>query len=205
MAAAARADARVLVVDDEEQIRRLVRILLTRLQDRYTLAIHEAGSYEQALPQMERQTFHLVITDYNMPGKTGVDLLSHAYRRSPNTGRMLITALAQMDIGVDAVNRGHVDAFMRKPWDNTAFLTLVDSLLEGRATATPAPGTATRAPPAPATSAATRAEEELRDIERRMAQLRVRLGLGTISAEGYQQLHKELAKRRAELQVQLLR
>lgn len=218
-------EARVLVVDDEEQIRRLVRILVTRLQNKYSLVINEAGSAEQALALCDRQTFELIITDHNMPGKTGVDLLAHAFRRSPATGRMLITALPQADIGVDAVNRGHVDAFMRKPWDNPSFVALVDSLLETRAgrparpvtAAPPRPAPRATAPPPPRaapspqgapTSAPPRAdadlETQLRELDKQLAQLRVRLGLGSISAQAFTQLHRELSSRRATIEARIL-
>lgn len=218
-------EARVLIVDDEDQIRRLVRILVMRLQSKYSLVINEAASVEAAMPLLERQSFHLIISDHNMPGKTGVDLLSHAYRRAPLTGRMLITALTQMDIGVEAVNRGHVDAFLRKPWDNAAFVALVDSLIEPRAGAPPAAravappiaagasasgfaptSVPAAAPPvAEAGSARAQLESELRDVERQLSQLRVRLGLGNISPEGYKTLNKELSGRRAALELQLMR
>lgn len=218
-------EARVLIVDDEEQIRRLVRILVMRVQNKYALSINEAASVEQAAPLLERQTFHLIISDHNMPGKTGVDLLQSAWRRSPNTARMLITALTQMDIGVEAVNRGHVDAFLRKPWDNASFVALVDSLLEPRVGAIPGPGapaavpatarpeaarprptTTAAAPPPSAAAAPSRAEMEtqLRELERQMAHLRVRLGLGNISAEGYREMNKELSSKRATLERELL-
>lgn len=202
----AKPEARVLVVDDEAQIRRLVSVLLRRIVGDYSVAISEAGTAEDAMAALQRERFDLVISDHSMPGKTGIDLLEIAHARYPQTGRMLITALAQLDIGVEAINRGHVDAFLRKPWDNDAFVALVDSLLGPRvkARAQPAPP-APRAPaPAAAAGAKAKLEAELQELERQLRQIRVRLGLGSLSAEGYAALNSDLSKRRADIEVKLL-
>jgi DNA-binding NtrC family response regulator len=214
-------EARVLVVDDEAQIRRLVSVLLRRLVGEYTVGVWEAGTAEEAILALQGGAFDLVISDHSMPGKTGIDLLEIAHSRYPQTGRMLITALAQLDIGVEAINRGHVDAFLRKPWDNDAFVALVDSLLAPRvkarammasqphavakASAPPPRSTsAVAAAPAPKSSAKAKLEADLADLERQLRQIRVRLGLGSISAEGYAALNADLSKKRAEIEVKLL-
>lgn len=213
-------EARVLIVDDEAQIRRLVSVLIRRIQSDYTVVVTEAGSAEEAMQALQGVGFDLVVSDYSMPGKTGIDLLEMVHARYPQTGRMLITALAQLDIGVEAINRGHVDAFLRKPWDNSSFVALVDSLVQPRVHArlvlgaaplpkvvAPAPPVATKPAPRPGATKPTGAatlEAQLADVERQLRQVRVRLGLGSISAEGYTQLNKELSKKRAEIELQLL-
>ena len=115
-----------------------------------------------------------------------------------------------MEIGVEAINRGHVDGFLRKPWDNAQLVALVESLVKSRVAA-PAPGIAT---PAPASGGApggldarARAalEAEVQEINKAMQKLRVRLGLGSLSPEGYQKAADELAQRRAELEARLVR
>jgi DNA-binding NtrC family response regulator len=205
--------ASVLIVDDEAQIRRLVSVLLRRLVGEYTVAVTEAGTAEDAMATLQGHAFDLVISDHSMPGKTGIDLLEIAHARYPQTGRMLITALAQLDIGVEAINRGHVDAFLRKPWDNDAFVALVDSLLAPRVKArTTAKPTAPKATPRPAPPPASapkanpkaKLETELHELDRQLRQIRVRLGLGSLSAEGYAALNSDLSKRRAEIEVKLL-
>lgn len=215
-----KSEARVLIVDDEAQIRRLVSVLIRRIQSDYTVVVTEAGSAEEAMQALQGAGFDLVVSDYSMPGKTGIDLLEGVHARYPQTGRMLITALAQLDIGVEAINRGHVDAFLRKPWDNDAFVALVDSLIQPRVHArlvlgaaplpkvvVPAAPSVTRPAPRPNAAkapATTALETQLADVERQLRQVRVRLGLGSISAEGYTQLNKELSKKRAEIELQLL-
>lgn len=211
----AKPEARVLAVDDEQQIRRLVSVLLRRIDGDYVVTVTEAGSAEEAAALLETQTFDLVVSDHSMPGKTGIDLLEGVHRKFPRTGRMLITALAQLDIGVDAINRGHVDAFLRKPFDNDAFVALVDSLLKPRVQGRTAPAPAPRVPAAiggaaPAAQSAAKTAEraklkaEMDEIEKQLKTIRVRLGLGALSADGYAKLNESLSKKRAELEVKLL-
>lgn len=197
-----RADATILIVDDEPEIRRLMSVLLTRFLDRWKVKLAEAASAEAALAAMERTEFDIIISDHSMPGKSGIDLLEHAHRQAPRTGRILITALAQLDIGVDAINRGRVDGFLRKPWDNDAFIALVDSLLTRRV-----PQREAAAPAARTETPADRAAlaQEIEDIDRQLGQLRVKLGLGTISADGYRRVSSDLTRRRAQIEVALMR
>lgn len=198
-----RPEASVLVVDDEQEIRRLMSAILGRYVTRYRIHVTEAATAEEALAALELADFDLIVSDYSMPGKTGIDLLAVAHKRAPRTGRVLITALEQLDIGVEAINRGKVDGFLRKPWDNAALVALVDSLLETRiAPAAPAPGPQANAQPA---ADADALEREKDDIDKQLGQLRVRLGLGNISPEGYRRIAEDLAKRRAQVEVALLK
>lgn len=195
-----RPEANVLVVDDEPEIRRLTSTVLSRYVLRYKVVVTEAANAEEALAALEHADFDVIVSDHSMPGKSGIDLLALVHKRAPRTGRILITALEQLDIGVDAINRGRVDGFLRKPWDNAALVALVDSLLETRV--------ALLAPSAPAAAPQQEVaslEAELEDIDKQLGQLRVRLGLGGISPEGYRRIAEDLGKRRAQLEVTLLK
>lgn len=223
-----RREARVLVVDDEENIRRLLRAILTRMPQQPCM-VQEASNAEEGMEMLDRQAFDLVISDYRMEERTGVDLLAHAHDVRPSAARMLITAFGELDIGVEAINRGHVDGFLRKPWENARLVALVDSLLaprlsaplpgatvpaeSARAVAAPAPAVAIAAhppsivTPAPAAVAGTKSdlEQEVAQIDRLLRQLRVRLGLGSISPEGYQLAANELGAKKADLELKLLK
>ena len=206
-------EAKVLVVDDEEHIRRLVRAILTRLTRKYGMKITEAANVDEALRALESDSFHLIVSDYSMPGRSGIDLLAEVHEKYPATARILVTALDQLDIGVEAINRGRVDAFLRKPWQNDAFIALADSLLAQRvanrdasAQASPAPALAQvpalGAPKTPLDKGAL--EAELAEVDRVLRQLRVRIGLGNISPEGYSRINDELTAKRASLELQIL-
>lgn len=196
-----RPEASVLVVDDEAEIRRLMAAILTRFLTRYHVQVTEAATAEEAIAALEQADFDLIVSDYSMPGKTGIDVLALAHKRTPRTARVLITALTQIDIGVEAINRGHVDGFLRKPWDNAAFIALADSLLETRILKE------AEAPAPPAAAPVDRAtlEREKDDIDKQLGQLRVRLGLGGLSADGYRRIAADLTRRRAQIEVALLK
>lgn len=120
---------RLLVVDDEEGIRIVLQRLLKRLPDRPPFEIDAAESAEEALELMERSTYTLVLTDFNMGGKDGVFLLAAAKDRWPETLRMLMTGYTDDEIMVQARERGKAAAVVRKPWDNKALLEVVRDLI----------------------------------------------------------------------------
>lgn len=193
-------------------------VILGRFVTRFDAHVTEAANAEEALAALDVADFDLIVSDYSMPGRNGIDLLAAAQQRTPRTARMLITALGQLDIGVEAINRGKVDAFLRKPWDNAAFVALVDSLLEPRVKANAASHSSSTPPPsaqrpparAPAPQAPPRhdrgkLESEMQEIDHQLGQLRVRLGLGSLSPEGYSKASSDLTRRRALVEIALLK
>jgi len=61
----------------------------------------------------------VLLTDERMPGMTGTQLAEHVAAAHPDVIRMLVTAYSDLDTALDAINRGHVHQFLRKPWDAT--------------------------------------------------------------------------------------
>jgi len=100
------------VVDDEPNICEAVRDLL-RLDFR-VLTAHSAAEGTRI---MSEQEVHIVMTDQRMPQVTGVQLLESVRSRFPQAVRMLFTGYSDSDSIVDAVNRGHIFGFLRKPWE----------------------------------------------------------------------------------------
>ena len=202
------APVRVLLVDDEPEIRRVLRSLLAR-SSRMHPAFQEAPDGETALALMERESFDIIISDYRMRQLNGIDVLERAADLFPGSGRILITGYTELDIAVDAVNRGRVSGFVRKPWDSLKLLTLVESLAPLAAEAAPSPATGLAAPaPRPAAAAPSRAARdpkvELEEVERQLRQLRVKFGVGGISPEGFRQVTEELRRKRAQLEMEIL-
>ncbi len=127
---------RILIVDDEEGIRTFLTRLLARLPKPPPIEIETAPSAEDALSLMQIRKYALVLTDFNMGGKDGIFLLSTAREKWPETVRLLMTGYTDEQIYRDAVERGGVAAFIRKPWNNQEFLQLIATLLrEGKASA----------------------------------------------------------------------
>jgi thioredoxin reductase (NADPH) len=111
----------VLAVDDEPLVLRAVAGDLRRhYSGRYRVVRAESG--EAALGVVEEldrrgDTLALVITDQRMPGMGGVDLLAAVRERHPGVMTVLLTAYADTDVAIDAINRVHLDYYVVKPWD----------------------------------------------------------------------------------------
>jgi two-component system NtrC family sensor kinase len=79
------------------------------------LTVLTAQSADEALVLMSGREVGVLVTDQRMPGTTGVDLLEKVRTQYPDTIRMLVTAYSDLAAAVDAINRGHVRRFLRKP------------------------------------------------------------------------------------------
>jgi len=104
---------RILVVDDEEAI--LETMSFTFMDEYEVLTSNDA---QEALRMLgEVGPVNVVITDQRMPGMTGVELLKHVYDRYPETMRIMLTGFADGDATLQAINDGHVYAYINKPWE----------------------------------------------------------------------------------------
>jgi two-component system, NtrC family, sensor kinase len=77
-----------------------------------------ATSAKAAIELLETHHVGVLLTDQRMPGQTGVELLERARIVYPDTIRLLVTAYSDLQAAVDAINRGHVRRYLRKPWDH---------------------------------------------------------------------------------------
>ena len=108
----------VLVVDDDLSMRQFLEILLTR--DGY--AVRTAASGEAALQAAEETWPRLVLTDLNMPGLSGMDLLRELKARGATAGRpdvtvVMVTAHGSAENAVEAMKNGATD-YVMKPFNN---------------------------------------------------------------------------------------
>jgi signal transduction histidine kinase len=76
-----------------------------------------ASSAAAGLQLMEEHEIGVVLTDQRMPGMTGIELLEKVEAEYPDAIRLLITAYSDLQAAEDAINRGHVRRYMRKPWE----------------------------------------------------------------------------------------
>ncbi|HWG91891.1 MAG TPA: response regulator [Candidatus Thermoplasmatota archaeon] len=117
--------ARILIVDDERHICSLIARLLTLRGKPLNLEVVTAGSYAEAVTLLEASRFDLVLTDYRMPGHSGIDLLTLVRSRWPSTLRVLMTGFQEGEDEARALTEAAPAAIIRKPWDNdTLWLTL---------------------------------------------------------------------------------
>ncbi|HEM46492.1 MAG TPA: response regulator, partial [Alphaproteobacteria bacterium] len=92
----------VLFVDDEVNILKA----LQRLLRNEPITVLTASRPHEALDLLDRADAQLVVSDQRMPEMSGVDLLSSVRERHPDIVRMMLTGYTEMNIAVEAINRG---------------------------------------------------------------------------------------------------
>ena len=110
MTAAATNKLRVLFVDDEPDIRNVMKLELPRMG--HDIVLCEDGY--AALKALEIQTFDAAIVDLRMPGLSGWDVIEHIKKVSPETEVIISTGHGDMESAIQAVRAGAYD-FLRKP------------------------------------------------------------------------------------------
>ncbi len=116
---------RILVVDDDDGVRFLLREILTE----EGLSVAEAASGEDALRALEKGTFDLVVTDLRMPGLDGMELLRRVVKRSRAPRVILLTAHGSERHAVAALKEGAAD-YLAKPFDPDELIACVRRTLE---------------------------------------------------------------------------
>jgi signal transduction histidine kinase len=104
--------AHVLFVDDEEP-----NLVVFEAMCGDDFPVLTASSGADGLALMKEHEIGVVLTDQRMPGMTGIELLEKVESEYPDTIRLLITAYSDLQAAEDAINRGHVRRYMRKPWE----------------------------------------------------------------------------------------
>ena len=120
---------RVLFVDDEQHILNALERCLRK--EPYQCSF--AGSGAEALAMLSRQPFDIVVSDMRMPRMTGVELLKQVASQYPQTMRLVLSAWADSNDILDAVNEGHIYRYIIKPWDDRALRTVLRQAVEVKA------------------------------------------------------------------------
>ncbi|OYW13044.1 MAG: DNA-binding response regulator, partial [Acidobacteriia bacterium 12-62-4] len=115
----------ILLVEDDVSLRRIMQLRLEAGPYRVTCA----ASAEEALAALERQPFHLIVSDLMMPGLSGLDLLKRIKADAPDTPVILLTAYGSVESAVDAMKSGAFD-YLTKPVESTDLLMTVARALE---------------------------------------------------------------------------
>ena len=115
----------ILLVEDDVSLRRIMQLRLEAASYRVTCAV----CAEEAIAALERQPFHLVVSDLMMPGLSGLDLLKRIKADAPGTPVILLTAYGSVESAVDAMKSGAFD-YLTKPVESTDLLMTVARALE---------------------------------------------------------------------------
>ena len=111
---------RVLVVDDEQNLRHMLQTLLKR--EGYEPV--GVPSVESALLELEDRPYDIVITDLRMPGQSGLDLVDEIRRRKMDTTVVVMTAYGSREIAIEAMKHGAYD-YISKPFEADELVLLL--------------------------------------------------------------------------------
>ena len=117
---------RILVIDDEADIRESLQTLL----DLEGYSVHLADCATEGLRKIEAGIYDLILLDLMMPDRSGLDLLGDIRARDIETPVFLITAYGSVEVAVQALKAGANDYFS-KPWDNEKLVLEIDRQIAG--------------------------------------------------------------------------
>jgi DNA-binding NtrC family response regulator len=107
----------ILIIDDEAAIRESLETLL--VMENYAVTTAETG--EEGLARIAERPFDLVLLDFALPDRNGLEILRDIRDRDPELAVMMITAYGTVENAVNAMQAGAVN-FIQKPWDNEKLL-----------------------------------------------------------------------------------
>jgi two-component system, chemotaxis family, chemotaxis protein CheY len=119
---------KILVVDDFSTMRRIIKNLL---RDLGFTNIHEADDGNTALPMLKSGNFDFLVSDWNMPGMTGIDLL-RAVRADPNLKSLpvlMVTAESKREQIIEAAQAG-VNGYVVKPFTAATLSEKLNKIFE---------------------------------------------------------------------------
>ena len=117
--------ATILVVEDEEKLRRVVELQLKGAG----FEVEQAGNVEDAMRLADRAD--VILTDLRLPGVSGLELLANLRRQDSHTPVVVMTAFGSIETAVEAMKAGAVD-FLPKPFSLDHLMTVVNKALELR-------------------------------------------------------------------------
>ena len=158
----------ILIVDDDEAILKALRRVLTLTPcpvggEVRRLKVDIFSSPEDALEQAQQTAYDLVISDYRMPGMSGVQFLKAFREIQPDAARLILSGYADLDGLIGAINEAGIIRFLSKPWNDYELVSSIGQALAMR---------------------------ELMQENQRLAD-QARLAMGTLSAEEFERKRLE--------------
>lgn len=112
----------VLYVDDEEN-----NLVAFKASFRRVFSVFTALSVKEAKEILAQQKIHVLITDQRMPLELGTELLAYAVNDYPDQIRILLTGFSDIDALTDAINRGQIFRYLKKPWNENELRETIES------------------------------------------------------------------------------
>ncbi|NJI75906.1 hybrid sensor histidine kinase/response regulator [Sphingobacterium kitahiroshimense] len=115
-------DIEILYIDDE-----LNNLFGFKANFRYSYVIHTASSTVEAQEILiKNPKIRIIFCDQRMPNELGIDFFDRIKRDFPRPIRILLTAYADMETVIDAVNKGNIFRFVRKPWIEEEMISCIE-------------------------------------------------------------------------------
>lgn len=116
-----KADFTIVVVDDDDLVRDVVRSILIR--EGYHIILAKSG--DKAIDIVKHGNVNLVITDLRMPDADGMEVLKQALQTDPNIAVAILTAYGTLDAALEAVKQGAYD-YLTKPFKTQEIILLAE-------------------------------------------------------------------------------
>jgi DNA-binding NtrC family response regulator len=117
--------ARILVIDDDVNIRKTMEAILS--SEGYDVDLAEDG--KEAIRKSESVTYNIALIDIRLPDMDGVELLTRMKDTVPRTRKIIITGYPSVQNAIEAVNR-KADTYLVKPVDLEKLLIIIETQLE---------------------------------------------------------------------------
>src|SRR6266850_5883516 len=117
----------VLSIDDEEEIRESIEMLLNS----EGVSTDTAADGETGLKKIEENLYDAVLLDLMLPGKSGMEVQKGIRRIDPTLPVIIITAIGALETAVTAIKEGSFD-YISKPWNNERLLVIVNNAVKQR-------------------------------------------------------------------------
>src|SRR5581483_1381816 len=118
----------VLVVDDLPEIGQFFMGLLRHLKG-FDIKLTTETDPERAIALLRERRFDLVVSDFRMKGRDGVDVLEAALASNPMAGRILMTGYNEIPAPVSRIRKARIDAYVQKPLRAQDLLLLIFNFL----------------------------------------------------------------------------
>src|SRR5919112_6670510 len=116
---------RVLYVDDESNNLLAFKATFRRIFDIYT-----ATSAAEGMNVLTQHRVHIIIADQRMPQSTGVEFFDVVRTAYPDPVRILLTGYTDVEAIIDAINKGQIFRYIKKPWDELELKTAIYNAFE---------------------------------------------------------------------------
>jgi len=121
----------ILIVDDEENILKSIKRLITHKTD---WSVETYTDAEAALSRVMDKSFDLYLSDYKMPDIDGVTFLTAVKNLQPDSMRLILSGYTDLDALMGAINQAEIFRFITKPWNDDYLLHSLEQALVYRDT-----------------------------------------------------------------------